>query len=417
MWRATGRRRSQRLISSCTICALAVTMTRKNSRNAPRPVVVRKVQQQQRRRMAQAEHAHHDAPLDLGVAFEEALGVAGQRAQHRNGQEHVHRDEDAEQVEAAQADQHVLQRQHDEEGQQQAAVVAAPRVRQRDEFAQRQEREHAEQQRRTERPRHPRQPEHDAADPQRAQVAPQPKLQVASCSCPAGAASARTPRADEASRPNSDQEQQRDLLLDVERLQRLHVKRRSQAPTTAARARSRNARLSSLGCDLHRHAEGGGAQDRHRHDLALGHDTLHVVDPHRHQLHVGELFGQVVQPALEGLRLALVAARAFGEDDQRVTLFAALRASGSSGSWSSRALAADIHRVEDLARDPVLEACTRSSSRARRSAACACAGLAAARPRSAPSRDGSGGWRNRCAAAPREGSRSSDLVRRSPGVR
>ena len=37
MCRATGRRRSQRLVSSCTICALAATMTRKNSRKAPRP--------------------------------------------------------------------------------------------------------------------------------------------------------------------------------------------------------------------------------------------------------------------------------------------------------------------------------------------------------------------------------------------
>ena len=79
-----------------------------------------------------------------------------------------------EQVEAAHADQHVLQRQHDEERQDQAAVVAAPRVRQRDELAQREEREHAEQQRRAQRrPRAQASQNTDGADPQRAQVAPQ----------------------------------------------------------------------------------------------------------------------------------------------------------------------------------------------------------------------------------------------------
>ena len=37
MWRATGRRRNQRLANSCTTCAVAATKTRKKSRNAPRP--------------------------------------------------------------------------------------------------------------------------------------------------------------------------------------------------------------------------------------------------------------------------------------------------------------------------------------------------------------------------------------------
>ena len=48
------------------------------------------------------------------------------RADHREGQEQVDRDEDREQIEAAPAQQRVVQQQHAEEGQQQAAVVAAP---------------------------------------------------------------------------------------------------------------------------------------------------------------------------------------------------------------------------------------------------------------------------------------------------
>jgi hypothetical protein len=98
------------------VAPAATTITRKNSRKAPRPAKARQVQQQQRRCVAQAIDADHDAPLDLGVALEERSRVAGQRAGHRNGQEHVHRHEHREQVEGARAHQHVLQRQRKEEG-------------------------------------------------------------------------------------------------------------------------------------------------------------------------------------------------------------------------------------------------------------------------------------------------------------
>src|SRR4029077_2301771 len=56
------------------------------------------------------------------------------------------------------------------------------------------------------------------------------------------------------------------------------------------------------------------AQDRHRHHFTLGHHALHVVDPGRNQLHLWELRRQVVQAALERLRLGLRAARALGKD-------------------------------------------------------------------------------------------------------
>ena len=90
-------------------------------------VVVRKVEQQQGRHMAHAVDADHDAPLQLGIALQEALRVVGQRTDQRNDQEHVDRDEHREQVEALVADQRVLDRQHHEERQHQAAVVATAR--------------------------------------------------------------------------------------------------------------------------------------------------------------------------------------------------------------------------------------------------------------------------------------------------
>ena len=281
--------------------------------------------------------------------------VAGQRAEHRDGQEHVDRDEDGEQVEAAQPDQHVLQRQHDEEGQDQAAVVAAPGVRQRDELAQRQEGEHAEQQRRADRPRHPGQPEHQRADPQRAQVAQLPRVLVRAARCPA-ARSVRTNTAmlASASRPNRITNSSATCCSTPSERSAFMCSATAAARTTAARARSRKSRLSSPGSQLHRRAEGDGAQDRHRHHLALGHDALHVVDPDRDQLHAGELLGQVVQPALEGQRLALVAARALGKDDQRVALLQRLD-QRLQRVLVVGALAADVDRVEDLARQPVLE--------------------------------------------------------------
>src|SRR6188768_2582689 len=73
--------------------------------------------------------------------------------------------------------------------------------------------------------------------------------------------------------------------------------------------------------ELQRRAESHRTQDRHRHHLALGHHTLHVVDPGRDQLHLRELLCQVVQAALERLWIALAAACALGEDHHRIALF------------------------------------------------------------------------------------------------
>src|SRR5436190_618928 len=108
-----------------------------------------------------------------------------------------------------------------------------------------------------------------------------------------------------------------------------------------------------------RRAADDGAQDRHRHDFALGHDALDVVDPGRDQLDVGERFCEREQARLERGRVGGVAARSLREDDQRVAVaerfHQRLERVFLFAAAVLRALAADVHRVEDLARDPVLE--------------------------------------------------------------
>ena len=86
--------------------------------------------------MAHAIDAHHDAPLQLGITLQKAGGVIGQRAHHRDRQEHVNRDEHGEQVEMLRSHQPILHGQHHKKSQHQAAVVASARGRQRHELAQ-----------------------------------------------------------------------------------------------------------------------------------------------------------------------------------------------------------------------------------------------------------------------------------------
>ena len=99
-------------------------------------VIVRKVQQQQRRYMAHTVNADHDAPLQLGIALQKALRVIRQGTHHRDRQKHVDRNEHREQVEQFVADQSVLNRQHDKKSQHQTAVITAARRRERHELTQ-----------------------------------------------------------------------------------------------------------------------------------------------------------------------------------------------------------------------------------------------------------------------------------------
>ncbi len=74
------------------------------------------------------------------------LGVAAQRGEDRQQQEHVHRDEDREHAVPVDVDQQVLHRQHEVERRHQRRVVAAPGRGEGDELAQGVERHAIEQQ-------------------------------------------------------------------------------------------------------------------------------------------------------------------------------------------------------------------------------------------------------------------------------
>ena len=94
--------------------------------------------------MADREDGQHQAPLHLGAAREEFVGVAHKRGHCRKQQEGVDRYEDDEHAIPCDAEQVVVIRQHDEEGEEERVVIAAPRGRQRPELAQRHEREQGE---------------------------------------------------------------------------------------------------------------------------------------------------------------------------------------------------------------------------------------------------------------------------------
>ncbi len=67
-----------------------------------------------------------------------------------------------------------------------------------------------------------------------------------------------------------------------------------------------------------RRAEGDGAEQRDRHELALGHHAVEVLDPDRHQLDVGPRLGEMIEPALERQQLLVAGvARALRKQDQR----------------------------------------------------------------------------------------------------
>ena len=115
--------------------------------------------------MAHAINADHDAPLQLGIAFQKTLRVIGQRADQRDGQKHIDWNENGKQVEELVADQRVLQRQHDKKRQHQTAVVAAPGYRQGHEFTQRKQGHQAKQNQRHPVAGQPADPEHQHHEP------------------------------------------------------------------------------------------------------------------------------------------------------------------------------------------------------------------------------------------------------------
>ncbi len=97
--------------------------------------VMWKLQQQECRHMAHAVHAHHDAPLQLGIALQKPLRVVRQHAGHGNGKEHINWNQHRKQIKTFIRHQHVLQRQYHKESQYQTAMVGAARGRYGNEFA------------------------------------------------------------------------------------------------------------------------------------------------------------------------------------------------------------------------------------------------------------------------------------------
>ena len=74
--------------------------------------------------MAHAINAHHDAPLQLGVALQKTLRVIGQCTGHWQRQKYIHRDKHRKQVEVLGTHQKILKRQHRKKRQHQAPVVS-----------------------------------------------------------------------------------------------------------------------------------------------------------------------------------------------------------------------------------------------------------------------------------------------------
>ena len=91
-------------------------------------------------------------------------------------------------------------------------MVGAPRVRQRHELAQGDERDEAEQQRRAERARHPGDPEQHGADPDRAQLAREAVAKRRLLGRQVAQRPAEGEERDQRQQPEQDDEQQRDLL-------------------------------------------------------------------------------------------------------------------------------------------------------------------------------------------------------------
>jgi hypothetical protein len=192
-------------------------------------------------------------------------------------------------------------------------------VRERDELAQREEGDEAEQEASSRAGPMPTTPRTRAREPERTQLAREPLAQPRLLGRQIAQGAAEGDDRDQREQAEQDDEQQADLLADAERAKRAHQTTPRSAITGGAGAIEKGAPLLAGG-ERDRRAEDDGAQDRHRHDLALGHDALDVVDPGRDQLDVGERLREREQARLERGRVGGVAARSLREDDQRVAV-------------------------------------------------------------------------------------------------
>src|SRR6266403_2272771 len=216
------------------------------------------LENQQRRRMAQAKRANHQAELDFRRALQEMLRVAGHGDSRRHEHKREYRNHDRKKSIPGDSDQVVLQRRDDEKAPQQRPVIPASRRHQRDVLAQRQQRQQPKQDQRPGAPDQQRQREDRAHLPPSAR----PRIQVVNRS-PRRIALRRAPEY------NSDHARQnQNAQHAAEEPHELRILRASlkfeecvlgrferiahctcsprRNPQTAARARSRNASLLSF---------------------------------------------------------------------------------------------------------------------------------------------------------------------------
>ena len=346
-----------------------------------------------------------------------SLRVAAQRRDDRQQQEDVDRDEDRVEPVPVDPDQVVLQRQHDEERDGERVVVAAPRRRQRDEFAQRRERGEARTARSPPACRTRRRAPISATITHHALMRPLRFSMVGvrpAARC--GAASTKpTTERDDQHAPRRCRRTARRFAAWRSCVTAHARSPRAASASSALRLRSQERRL----CPRRPRARVGapkrdGAQQRDRHEFALRHDPVEVLDPHRHQLDVRPRPGEMIEPALERQQrappwcCACLRERGSASSPRRARP-PSWRSDRCRGSAGSRSISTARKTRSPMKRRSRIR---RSSSRRPRPAGSAAAGRAAAPSRSARNRRGSRGWRNRSAAADRARSRATRRARR-----
>src|SRR6266403_2004581 len=135
------------------------------------------LENQQRRRMAQAKRANHQSELHLRRPLQAMFRVAGHGDPRRHEHKREHRNHDRKKSIPGDSDQVILQRRDDEKAPQQRPVIPASRRHQRDVLAQRQERQQPKQNQRPGPPDQQRQREDRAHLPPSAR----PRIQIFNC--------------------------------------------------------------------------------------------------------------------------------------------------------------------------------------------------------------------------------------------
>src|SRR6266850_1704088 len=216
------------------------------------------LENQQRRRMAQAKRANHQSELDLRRPLQEMFRVAGHGDPRRHEHKREHRNHDRKKSIPGDSDQVILQRRDDEKAPQQRPVIPASRRHQRDVLAQRQERQQPKQNQRPDPPDQQRQREDRAHPPPSAR----PRIQIFNCrACRIILCVALEHNSDHARQNQNAQHAAKEahelcvpgatfkfeecVLGRFERIAHCAFSPRRN-PQTAARARSRNASLLSL---------------------------------------------------------------------------------------------------------------------------------------------------------------------------